>query len=90
MVIILMPKSDSNITQSKKCQQLRDYQLQLNFSGLNTDGSFTTAVSNSFWSPLVKKKTLAADLGYFRVIFFFYIENGILCVFIRIASMRRF
>ena len=36
------------------------------------------------------KNPLAADLGLFSVIFFFYIENGILCVFIRIASMRRF
>ena len=29
--------------------------LQKNFSGSNTDGSFTTAVSNSFLSPLGKK-----------------------------------
>ena len=26
--------------------------IQLNFSGSNTDGSFTTAISNSFLSPL--------------------------------------
>ena len=44
-------------------------------------------VSNSFSSPL-EQKHIAADLEKLRVIF--YIENGILCVLIRIASMRRF
>ena len=34
------------------------------------------------------KSPIAADSGQFRVIF--YVENGILCVLIRIASMRRF
>ena len=29
-------------------------QVQQTFSGSNTDGSFTTAVSNSFLSPLEK------------------------------------
>ena len=28
--------------------------IQTNFNGSNTDGSFTTAVSNSFLSPLEK------------------------------------
>ena len=28
--------------------------MQLNFNGSNTDGSFTTAVSNSFLSPKEK------------------------------------
>ena len=28
--------------------------IQQNFNGSNTDVSFTTAVSNSFWSPLEK------------------------------------
>ena len=37
-----------------------------------------------------KKNPIAADVGSFRVIFLFYVENGILCVLIRIASMRRF
>ena len=32
-----------------------------NFNGSNTDGSFTTAVSNSFLSPL-EKNPIAADL----------------------------
>ena len=31
------------------------------FSGSNTDGSFTTAISNSFLSPL--KNHITADLG---------------------------
>ena len=33
---------------------------------------------------------LAADLGKLIVIFLFYIENGTLCLLIRIASERRF
>ena len=37
----------------------------------------------------LEKNPIAADLGSFRV-FFFHVENGILCVLIRIASMRRF
>ena len=37
-------------------------QLQETFSGSNTVGSFTTAVSNSFLSPL-EEKPIAADLG---------------------------
>ena len=36
--------------------------IQYNFSGTNTDGSLTTAVSNSFLSPL-EKNLIAADLG---------------------------
>ena len=32
---------------------------------------------------------IAADFGVIKV-FFFFIENGILCVLIRIASIRRF
>ena len=41
----------------------------------------------------IDKNLIAADLGYFMLIFFFfYIENGtcMLCVLIRIASMRQF
>ena len=73
-----------------------------NFNGSNTDGLFTAALSNSFLSPL-EKNPIAADLGYFTVIFFFILKmayfvfslesphrNGIFCVLIRIASMRRF
>ena len=38
-----------------------------------------------------EKISMAADLGKFRVIFFFYPEtDGILSVVIRLASMRRF
>ena len=36
--------------------------VQQNFSGLNTDGLFTTAVSNSFLSPL-EQYPIAEDLG---------------------------
>ena len=63
--------------------------IQLNFSGSNTDGSFTMAVSNPLLSPL-EKTQIAANLGLFWGDFLFYIENGILCVPVRIASMRRF
>ena len=63
-------------------------QIQYNFCGLNTDGSFTTAVSNSFWSPLEKSQRCSFWIkkGDFCV----NIENGILCVLIRIAPLRRF
>ena len=37
-------------------------EVQQNFNGSNTDGSFTTAVSNSFLSPQ-EKNLIAADLG---------------------------
>ena len=39
------------------------------------------------------KNPIAADIIVFEIIsggFLFYIENGMLCVLIRIASMRRF
>ena len=36
--------------------------VQSNFSGSNTDGSFTTAVSNSFLRPL-EQNPIAANLG---------------------------
>ena len=36
--------------------------VQRNFKGSNTDGSFTTAVSNSFLGPL-EKNPIVADLG---------------------------
>ena len=39
-------------------------------NGSNTDGPFTMAVSKSFLSPL-EKNPIAADLGQFRVIFYF-------------------
>ena len=53
---------------------------------------FTSAVSNSFLGPL-KKNPIAADIIIFGIIkgdFLRIIDNGILCVLIRIASMRRF
>ena len=36
--------------------------VQSNFNGSNADGSFTTAVSNSFLSPL-ENNPIAADFG---------------------------
>ena len=43
-------------------------------SGSNTDGLFTTAILNSFLSPM------AADLGKFRVIFVFILKM-VYCVY---------
>ena len=66
--------------------------IQQNFNGSNTDGSFTTAVSNSFLSPL-ERDPIAADIIIFGIIkceFLYYIDNDILCVLIRIASLWRF
>ena len=66
-----------------------DIRVLTEFSSSNTDGSFTTAVSNSFLSPLEKKKH-SCRFGIIQGDFLFYIENGILCVLIRMSSMRRF
>ena len=64
------------------------HDIQWSLSGLNTDGSFTSAVSNSFLSPL--EKSHSSRFGIIYGDFLFYIDNGILCVLIRIASKRRF
>ena len=56
-----------------------NFQLQYDFNGSNTDGSFSTAVSNSFSSPLTKNHP-AADLGLIRVIFVFKLKM-VYCVF---------
>ena len=48
--------------------------LQLNFSGSNTDGSCTRTVSNSL-NPLAQNP-IAADLGYFWLIFLFIVKKG--------------
>ena len=55
---------------------------------MNTDDSFTMANSNSFLSPL-KILVIARENKYFREIFVF-IMKCMLCVLIRIASMRQF
>ena len=47
-----------------------------------------TAVSNSFFGPL--KKSHSCIFGIILGIFFFILIIGILCVLIRIASIRRF
>ena len=41
---------------------IRKLEVQKNFNGSNTDGSSTTAVSNSFLSPLEKSHS-----GRFRI-----------------------
>ena len=51
--------------------------LQKNYSGSNTDGSFTPRLFQTrSWVPW-EKNPIDAYLGKFRLIFFFYIENGI-------------
>ena len=62
--------------------------IYTNFSGSNTDGSFTTVLSNSFLSPLEKSHSCRS--GITSGVFLFHIEKRILCVLISIASMRRF
>ena len=69
-------------------KKLIPWLIQQNFNGSNTDGLFTIAVSNSFLSPLENIQQL--QLWDNLVFFFFHIENGVLCVFIRITSMRQF
>ena len=45
-----------------------------NFAGSNTDGSFTTAVSNSFSGPLGKNP--GCRFGKIQGDFLLFIENG--------------
>ena len=54
-MVLMIKKSETRDEQVKKRR------LQQNFSGSKTDGSFTTAASNSFWGPL-EKSPMAADL----------------------------
>ena len=66
-------------------------QIQMSCSGSNTDGSFTTAISNLFLSSI--ENPIAADIivcGRIWGDFLFYIDNSMLCVLIRIASLWRF
>ena len=81
-------KTASDSKTNRVEQMLRKY-IQQTFSGSHTDGSVTTAISNSFLRLLEKSHGCR-----FRIIqgdfLFSYIENGILCVLIRIASTRRF
>ena len=68
-------------------------QLQENFSGSNTDGSFCLGYFELVPEPLTKKNLKARDIivfGIISVIFYFYIDNEMLYVLILIASMRRF
>ena len=60
--------------------------FQKNFSGWNTDGSSTMAVSNSCLSPQ-EIKNIAANLGLFRVIFLFILKM-VYCVY-PLESPRR-
>ena len=60
-VVRLTDCPDMNIAVYHGCKTTT-HQIQQNFDRSNTDGSFTTAVSNSFLSPL-EKNLIAADLG---------------------------
>ena len=57
--------------------------VHLNFNGSSTGVSFTLAASSSFLSP---QEIISRE---FSMIFFFILKT-VYCVFIRIASMRRF
>ena len=48
--------------------------IQYNFNVSNTEGRLLRLFQIRFWVP--KKNPVAADLGQFRVIFFFYIKYG--------------
>ena len=66
--------------------------IQSNFNSSNTDGSFTTANSNTVLSPY-EILTIAQEnkyLGFFVLFFLFLSINCMLSVLIRIASSRRF
>ena len=52
----------------------------MNFNGSNTVGSFTTAVLNSFLSPLENPIAADLELHVFRLIFF-YILKTVYCVY---------
>ena len=66
--------------------------IQSNFSGSNTDGSFITPISNRCCFPN-QYNPIAADIIVFGTIsggFLFYNDNSMLCVFIRIASTKHY
>ena len=86
-IILIVVKSKHE--QVINCTSFGCVEIQSNFDGSNTDGSFTTAVSNSFLSPL-EKKARSCRFGIIYGVFLIHIKNGILCALIRIASMRRF
>ena len=63
------------------------FRTQKNFSGSNT------AVSNSLLESQTKQKNpIAVDINFGINLgdFLFYIDNGMLCVLIRIAWVRQF
>ena len=64
-------------------------QVQYNLNGSNPDGSFTLDDSNSFFSPY-KILPIAQENKYLGIFFLILSWNCMLCVFIRIASLRRF
>ena len=53
--------------------------VQQTFSGLNTDGLFTMAVSK-FVLESLGNNSKAADLGYFKIIFFLILKM-VYCVY---------
>ena len=65
------------------------YSIQSNPDGSNTDGSFTMANSNSFFSPY-EILPIAQENKYLRIFYFILSWNCMLCELIRIASSRRF
>ena len=62
--------------------------IQYNRNGSNTDGSFTVDDSNSFFSPY-KILPIAQENKYLGI-FLILSWNCMLCVLIRIASLRQF
>ena len=65
---------------------LKKEDVQYNFNGSNTDGSFTVDDLNSFFSP--NKILPVAQENKYLGIFLTLSWNCMLCVLIRIASLR--
>ena len=69
---------DVSLTVVTYCLRMQCY-LLWNFSGSNTDGRFTTAVSNSFLSPL--EKSYSCRFGIIKGVFFLFILKMVYCVY---------
>ena len=57
---------------------LKIHSLKSNLNGWNTDGSFTMANSNSFWSPY--EILIAAENKYLGIISYFIMKLYVVCI----------
>ena len=68
------------------CDKTEIYTVELQW--LKLGWLFTTALSNLSYSLL--EKSSSYRFGIIKADFLLYIENGMMCVLIRIPSMRQF